>query len=585
MQSQKMPNRKSELVKVSQQRRKALLGAATATLIIGLGGVGAWHFLQGKPGNLDTSNGVNLLPADTLMSVAISTNPEQWQQFQEFGVPESRGVFTQQLSQLERDFLTNYGYEYQRDIQPWIGKQILIGYLSDRGSKGAKNNSIKLPQQRMLMLMPIAQPDLAKQSIARYQPPADANLVESDYQGFTIQEIKRKTGTIATAIVDNFVVIGTDRPAVEKAIDAQRTGNSIVKTPGYTKALSEITFDRPFAQIYVNIPLATAMAAINSPKNLPIDRLVETQDQQGIAANAILEKEGIRWQGISWLKPKTRQKLVVENNSKNIAKILPDHTLVMISGGNLQQLWKDYLASSTNNPIASFTPNDISKNLASFTSLDLESEILNWSKGEYGAAIVPKSNPSDTEMGAALVLLQQVSDRGAAEKSLKNLDNTMNKKHGFKIETSNLGGKEIINWSSPLGGVGASHGWLDHNLAFLTMGAPVVNTFVPQPQTRLVDHPLFQQATRSRLNPHNGQFFIDVDRTINAGNLPLPKLPTEVTTLFKGIRNIGITSAVVDEYTNRFDLFINLKKVPGVIPPTPAPSKNPVQSPSPKASQ
>jgi hypothetical protein len=574
MQSKKMPSRKSELVKVSKQRRNTLVGAG-AVLLLGLAGWGAWQWWQGKPGTLDTNNGVKLLPQDTLLSVGISTNPEEWKKFREFGVPESRGIIEQKLAQLQTDFLTNYGYDYQRDIQPWIGRQVLISYLYAPGSKDPKTNRLKLPQDRTLIILPIANPSLAKQFVEQHQPPTDANLVESDYQGFSIQEIQRKTGTIATAIVDNFVAIGTSRQAVEKAIDTHRSGNSVLKIPGYTKSLSEIATSEPFAQVYVNIPLAMGMTAANSPQTMAVNNIAQSQNQQGIAANATLEGTGILWQGVSWLKPQVKQKLVVENNSKNIAKLLPSNTLLMVSGGNLQQLWQDFVASADRNPIAPFKPEDVKKNLESITSLDLESEVLNWSKGEFAAAIVPKADATDTEFGAGLVLMQQASDRAAAEKALERLDTTMNKKQGFSVGNVQLGGKDLINWSSPLGGVSASRGWLDNNIAFLSLGAPVTNTFFPQPQARLVDNPLFQQATRSRLNSHNGQFFIDVDRTINAGNLPVPKFSAEINTLIKAIRNIGVTSAVIDEATNRFDLFVSIKKEPGILLPAPTTSKSP----------
>jgi hypothetical protein len=126
----------------------------------------------------------------------------------------------------------------------------------------------------------------------------------------------------------------------------------------------------------------------------------------------------------------------------------------------------------------------------------------------------------------------------------------------------------------------------------LSLGAPVASSFVPQPQQKLADNLQFQQATRSSLNPHNGQFFIDIDRTINAGNLPLPYLSPEVRAGFQAMSNLGVTSAILDESSNRFDLFVALKKVPGIaklpdapkaikaVKPTPKSSPQPSKSPS-----
>jgi Protein of unknown function (DUF3352) len=587
----KMPDRKSKFVRTSvkyKQRRRIVVGAGAATLVAAAATIGIWKLFPSSSGNLDTSNGVSLLPQDTLLSIAIATDAERWQKLTEFGVPESRGVFEQKLAKFQTDFLTDYGYDYDRDIQPWIGKQILIGYLDNATAITDKSGSRKIPYQQAIAILPIADRGAASRVLEQHQTPTDANLVQTNYKGVDIREIKRKAGTIAVAILDNYVAIASDRSALQRVIDTQQNGKSLLTVPGYTKALKEIEIDRPFAQVYMNIPVATAFAAVRSPETLAADKLAQAQIQQGIAANATLDTEGIAWKGISWLKPTTKQKLAVENQGRDFATNLPANTLIMVSGGNLQRLWQDYTRSAENNPIAPFKPQDLVKNLDNLTGLDLNSEILPWSKGAFGIAIIPKPEKVDTELGTGLAILQQVNDRSAADKAFTRLDARMNQPQIFKVEKAKLNGKDVVNWSSPLGLTAATRGWLDNNLAFLTLGAPVASSVI-SPEQKLADNKLFQQSTRSSLTPHNGQFFIDIDRSINAGNLPLPAVSPEVIAVFKAVRSLGVTSAILDESSNRFDMFVALKKVPGVAKlPTPAkspkaikPSPNPAKSPSP----
>ncbi len=563
--------------------RQVWIGAGVAALVAGIIGFGISKFLSGKPTALDVTNGVNLLPEETLVSMSVATDADRWQKFREFGVPESRGVFEEKLAKLQSDFSTSYGYDYQRDIQPWIGKQVLFAYLSDRGSKADRAGAFNIPKQQFVTLLPIADPGAAKQALDRTK----ANSVESNYKGVAIREIKGKGSTIASAIVGNFVVIATDRQGLERVINTQQGGKSLLTVPGYTTALKEIEIDRPFAQVYVNISLATALTAANSPQRLAVDKIAQAQQQQGIAANATLEPEGIAWKGISWLKPNAQNKLIVENKGQNLANNLPDNTLVMLTGGNLQRLWQDYVRTTDDedNPLAPFKPKDASSSIENITGLDLKTEILNWSKSAFGIAIVPKVDKTDTEFGAGLVLMQQVSDRSAADKAFGRLDSKMSKQ-AYKVEKAKLGDKEIVNWISPLSGTAATHGWLDNNLAFLTLGAPVVNSFLPQPSKALSANPLFQQATRSTLSPHNGQFYIDIDRAINLGNLPTPYLTPEVSALFKGWRSLGVTSSILNDSSNRFDLFVSLKKIPGIVKlPSPSPKAKTIKpSPSPSAS-
>ncbi|WP_310484905.1 DUF3352 domain-containing protein [Chamaesiphon sp. VAR_48_metabat_403] len=596
----KMPNQKSRqpiVSKKQQQIRRVVVGVGAASLLVALA-AGGWRLLSGNSNRLDTSNGVSLLPQDTLLSIAISTDPVQWQKFSEFGIPISRGVIEQQLANFQTNFLTNYGYDYQRDIQPWVGKQVLLGVLNNPGAVSSKSDRAKIPTSQTVVILPIVDRGAAQKAVEQHQTPVDANLVESNYKGVAIREFKRKTGTMAIAMLDNFVAIASDKPGLQRVIDAQQSGKSLLVVPGYTKALTEIEIDRPFVQVYANIPVATAVAAANSPQNLAADKLAQAQVQQGIAANARLEAEGIAWKGISWLKPNTKQKLVVENQGQNFAANLPATTLVMVSGGNLQRLWQDYARSADTNPIAPVKPADLVKNLENLTGLELESEILNWSKGAFAAAIVPKSDRIDTEFGAGLVVMQQVSDRSTAEKAFARLDNTMGQKQIFKIAKAKVNGQDVVNWTSPLNITAASHGWLDRNVAFLNLGAPVTPIFLPKPQQSLADSTLFQQATKSSLTTHNGQFFIDVDRTINAGNLLLPYMSPEVKAGLKAVKSLGVTSAILDESSNRFDLFVSLKKEPGVaklpipqsggytnapkaIKPAPKPSTSPSSTPKP----
>jgi Protein of unknown function (DUF3352) len=582
---------KSQAVTVKQkQRRRLVASTGVAAITVGLMAIGIWRLFAGNSNRLDTSNGVSLLPQDTFFSVSISTDPERWQKFTEFGIPVSRGVFEQQIGKFQTDFLTHYGYDYQRDIQPWIGKQILLGYLDNSGA-ASKSTLGNISNQQTIAILPINDRGAAQRVVEQHQTPIDANLVESNYKGVSVREFKRKTGTMAIALLDNFVAIASDRSGLERVIDTQQNGKSLLTVPGYTKALTEIEINRPFAQVYVNIPVATAVAAANSPQPLAADKLAQAQNQQGIAANATLEPEGIAWKGISWLKPNPKQKLVVDNQAPNMANNLPANTVMMVSGGNLQRLWQDYVKIAETNPMSPLKPDALVRDLNNWTGLELESEVLNWSKGQFGVAIVPKPAQADTEYGAGLIMIQQVSDRSAAEKAFAKLDQTMQQKQSYQIAKVQIGGKDAIDWVSPVSGTMATHGWLDRNLAFLNLGAPVASTFVPQPQSRLSDHPLFQESTRSTLNNHNGQFFIDIDQTINAGNLALPALSPEVTAGFKAVRSLGVTSAVFDESSNRFDLFIGLKKVPGIanlppvlpksIKPAPAPIKSPTLAPNP----
>jgi hypothetical protein len=153
----------------------------------------------------------------------------------------------------------------------------------------------------------------------------------------------------------------------------------------------------------------------------------------------------------------------------------------------------------------------------------------------------------------------QASNRQSAEASIKQLDEVMRNQYQFQVQPAKVAGQPVVNWVSPYGTLTATHGWLDEDIAFLVVGAPITDKIVPKPNNILASTLSFQQTVPTEPNPTNGQFFLDVERTVK--NFPLPTLIPNQQTLLAATRSIGMTSAVSDNRSNRYDIFIALKKV------------------------
>jgi hypothetical protein len=91
---------------------------------------------------------------------------------------------------------------------------------------------------------------------------------------------------------------------------------------------------------------------------------------------------------------------------------------------------------------------------------------------------------------------------------------------------------------------------------------------VPRPTTPLSESEVFKRAVPSEPNPNNGHFFINMDRALNARSLPLIPLPPANRELISGIRSIGVTAAINDERSARYDVFVALQKAgkPAALP-------------------
>lgn len=541
-----------------------LLTLGAAVLVIGGGAVAYWLLVQRNILGGNVPVGAELVPQNALVAVSISTDSEQWQQLQQYGTPETQAAFSKQLQQLNDNLLTTNGLNYQQDIQPWIGKEVTIAYLSSvvGTPNSSSSGAIPLAQPSMVMVLPIDNAVLAQQLLEKAKSRQQGKLVERTYKDVQIRETQSTSSqTLSTAVLGRSLVVTTDPRATERAIDTAKGEPSLAITPGYSDALGKIKAGQPFAHLYFNVPVAAAVAAANSARSLSPENLANLQQNQGLAATVTLEPEGIQFKGISWLKPNSTKKHVVENNAKIMAKRLPGETLMMMSGGNLQRLWQNYVQGAQSNPIVPLNPQDFRAAVKSRTSLDWEQDLLPWMAGEFSVSLIPAPPGSGSNLSAGVVVMVQASDRSLAEKSFKQLDEFVATKYKFLVQPSQLKGQTVVNWISPLGGVTSTHGWLDGNVAFLTMGANIASEFAPQPTARLEDQQLFKQAVPTALNSKNGHFFIDVDRTINAGNLTLTPFIQNFKPVMAGIRAIGVTGAISDEYHSRFDIFVALKKL------------------------
>lgn len=587
------------------KKKKPLLLITVGAVALLIGGTVAGYFLLRQRTLFlgDAPVGSQLVPQDALVTASISTDSAQWQQLRQYGTPETQAALDKQLTQLQDEFLTSNGYNYEQDIKPWLGKTVMIAYLASRvstaGATQGQTSPTGIPffRQPDILVLPIEQPTQARQLLDKPKSQQATPFIERTYKGIQIRETQRsKSQNYSVTVLGRFVVVTNNPKTTDRVIDTYKGAASIAATPGYTEELGKIKAQKSFAQLYLNMPVFAADLAANSKRSLSPDQIAAGQQRQGVAATVSLEPQGMRFQGISWLKPNSTQKNEVENTTSPLPRRLPSDTLLMISGSNLAQLWQDYAQTAESNPLALIPPLNITAGLKTALGLGLEENFLPWMEGEFALALVPASPealslPGNQEfgpLGAGVVLMVQASDRTRAEQSLKQLDEVMATRYRFQVEQIKVGGQPVINWTSPLAGVSATHGWLEGNVVFLTLGAPIAGAIVPQPQAALPQTPLFQQAVPTQPNPNNGQFFLDVERTINSGTMNLQQLlPPEQKMLAKAINTIGITSAVTDKHTNRFDLFVQLKTtLPSNPSPSIEPSVNPTNSPSvPQTSQ
>jgi hypothetical protein len=560
-----------------KQKPALWLTLGTAAALIAGGGTAYWLTQHNsKPGELPV--GAAIVPQEALMAMTLSTDANQWAQLRQYGTPQSQKSLTQGLAEVRDRLLTANGYDYDQDIKPWVGKEITAAFMGIPNAPPPPGSTAPtVQQQATLLVLPIQDPLRAKQILEKPRPEAAGKLVTRAYKGVDIKETApgAKQAFSAAALDGKLLVVATDPKAMDKAIDTYKGAPNLASTPGYSQALGKVETPNAFGKLFVNLPAA---AALTLGQRATPQAQAQAQQVQGLAATVSLEANGVQFRTISWLKPDSQRKYTVQNNAKTMTSRLPDGTLLMASGGNLKQFWQDYSQGAAASPISPVNPEGLRNGLRSTVNLDFDKDLMAWMDGEFSLALVAAPDGGPPTLPFGVLFMVQASDRRAAEDTLKKLDQTMADKYKFKVETAKVGNQPVTNWTLAAGGPAITHGWLDNNIAFINLGAPVASTIIPRPAKALADSEPFRTTVPTTLTPNNGTFFVNMD-AVSAKRLPLLQLPPGNRDFFAAIKSIGVTAAISDDRTTRYDAFVALQTGSQLIP-LPAP-KLPTESPAP----
>ena len=590
-----------------------LLGTA---LLLGGGAIAYLNFVQRAPRSLSPA-GAQLVPQTALATMTVTTDELTWTKLRQFGTTESQQQFDSLLGEWKNRLFTNNGYSFKRDIKPWIGDRVTLALLSDQNDNqnGDATSGIETAAQNLVLIVPIADP-LKAQALLK-SGPKDSKIASRSYKGTEVQTIQAKDGmAVESAVIGtSWLLLSNSPAAVEQAIDTHKGGRSLLDVSGYRKAVTRVQSPQPpgknFAQIYLNIPTATQLL---QPSSASASRgsIIPLQGSEGIVATALIEPEGLRFQGTSWLSPKNDLAYSrLTNEAGEMPRRLPDDTLIMMSGGNLQRFWQGFSESNSSPPFFP-DPQNLKAALLTQTGLDLDEDIMPWAAGEFALGVLPPvqtagdspGKESGEESGKALtegraganeadaagaepeapqkadglatepiiksaplMIMVQTNDRETAERAWAQLDDVMASRYRYRVEATEVDGDSVTKWISPFQGVQFSHGWLPGNVAFFAVGNGAAEAITAAPDQPLAANRLFQTLTSQAPEPNNGHFYLDLAKinALEGGVFPLPKLPEEGVT--SAIQAIGMTTTVGDgkavpqeTRTMDYDLYVKLAK-------------------------
>ncbi|HEY9824972.1 MAG TPA: DUF3352 domain-containing protein, partial [Stenomitos sp.] len=532
-----MQERRAELEKKRQKKqlRSLAFTLGGAALLVG-GGTLAYFLLNSRQSQTAVPLGATITPQNALLSLTVSTDRSPWQKLQGFGTAETQASWQKQLKGAETEFLEPFGANFDQDVRSWVGPQMTLTLLSPAAEDTA---TAKVGANTSVWFLPIR--DLQRAQALLTRMGGNGGPQKRTYKDVEVQTFAGSNGkSVSAFILDNRLMVAANGNfTLNQVIDTYRGGPSLAQVPRLQEALGTIGNGSSFAQVYLNLPLATAGALQNAGRSLSQSTVERVQAVQGLSANVALDGDRLNLKAISWLKPTAKTELKTENKSQTLARLLPSDTLMATTGGDFRALWQDYSQGAETQLVVPLNPSKIQAGLLKSTGIDFEKDFVSWMGGEFVAAAIPTTTTA--KQGVGLALLVQATDRTRANQSFQKLDDAMRDRYNFLVAESQVGNRKITTWKVPPNLPLASHGWLDNNVAFFTFGAPIADRIVKPASSTLEGADLFRATLNSSLNPNSGQFFVDLPRTISTmQNSPLlPKLAPSVAQLGQAIDAIG----------------------------------------------
>lgn len=194
------------------------------------------------------TGGVNTLPQATVFIpkqapavVSLLVNPEKLYGLRQVALPlKNRQRDRQEWQQWEKDLAAKLGFDYQRDLKPWLADEVTLAISSLDYDRNLDNGA----QTGYLLAMETKNNRLAKEHINNFY--AERNISTQRYKGAKIisQSPNRSAEAqwSASAVVGNFVLFANHPQILREAINqAQAIDLNLEQSDYYQEAISRLT--------------------------------------------------------------------------------------------------------------------------------------------------------------------------------------------------------------------------------------------------------------------------------------------------------------------------------------------------------
>ncbi|MBD2187297.1 DUF3352 domain-containing protein [Pseudanabaena mucicola] len=563
-----------------------LLPIIGGAAVVVAGGIGAYFFFNKTvtAPTASTAGTLTVVPQQSVMSISLSTDGEALAKLEQFLSPETKKIYDQALAEFKKG-LSSSDFDYEKDVKPWIGKNVSIAILPKDRATSAAPRQLKSAAPRYVPMSDTGSIQFVQDKPTSEAPPnillvlevkdkagAEKFLTEkvkaksggkekqSDYKGVKITQYGEGDKASASAMVGNYLVISPYEQVTQKAIDTFSGGPSLATSA----SKDDLKLQNSVAQVYIpNFGESIVELAALSPEaeTIPPESLAQLKKVKSLNMGFGIDDVGIRFKAISKFDPNAIAGFT--NSPNKVLGQVPSQAFSVISGFNIKNSWEQFVKSADSSPELKEGIEEVRKQLKSSPlAIDLDKDIFGWMDGEFAIASVsskPEGILAQTQGLAPLILLQ-TTNRAAGESLLAKLDDFASK-NGAQVAKKDVSGVSVTEWSAPGAGAIVAHGWSQQDTLFFT-AAPIVSLFVPKPASALDADANFKSIVSTLPTTNVGYFYIDVDKTwsIFQGFLPPSEVDAETKAVIQSIKGLAGTAAYPNPETSELEFVLALKK-------------------------
>ncbi|MBP0001624.1 MAG: DUF3352 domain-containing protein [Cyanobacteria bacterium SID2] len=395
------------------------------------------------------------VPNDAPLVMSLFVNPQKLQNLRQLRTPlNKRGEARAEFARLKRSLLVDTDLEYERDLKPWLGNEILFAVTTPDVDRDPQNGrrpgylfalEVKDGERSREFLdlfwqnKAVSGRDLQVEQYKgvkliysrKTRPPSRDGLQFTDFNPFA----KNSAGEWSSAIVgDRFVLFANYPDILRKAInDVQVADLNLSSSPAYRKAVDRLT-DKRIGIVLADVPQLAAWLGGESVQ--PDSPLPDT-----LAVGLALTRKGLVADTV-WVNESDDSTVPpVLDRAVAALNYIPDTSTLVVAGQDLDRRWTGLSSAFSGDDLFSRVVSQPLAELESRWDISLPGEIFSWAKGEYALAFLPGVDANETDW------IFVAEDNAEAEAAMTRLDEAASAK-GYSIGPFTLKDQHrILAWT------------------------------------------------------------------------------------------------------------------------------------------